>query len=48
MDNERHTVYVNNEPAVLTYKEYELLKLLMVNSGIVMTKRRNNGPCMGD
>ena len=38
MDNERHTVYVNNEPAVLTYKEYELLKLLMVNSGIVMTR----------
>ena len=38
MDNERHTVYVNNEPTVLTYKEYELLKLLMVNSGIVMTR----------
>lgn len=38
MDNERHTVYVNNEPATLTYKEYELLKLLMVNSGIVMTR----------
>jgi hypothetical protein len=38
MDNERYTVYVNNEPAVLTYKEYELLKLLMVNSGIVMTR----------
>lgn len=38
MDNERHTVYVNNEPAALTYKEYELLKLLMVNSGIVMTR----------
>lgn len=38
MDNERHTVYVNNEPASLTYKEYELLKLLMANSGIVMTR----------
>lgn len=38
MDNERHTVYVNNEPTVLTYKEYELLKLLMANSGIVMTR----------
>ncbi len=38
MDNERHIVYVNNEPASLTYKEYELLKLLMANSGIVMTR----------
>lgn len=38
MDNERHIVYVNDTPAVLTYKEYELLKLLMLNCGIVMTR----------
>ncbi len=38
MDNERHMVYVNDTPAVLTYKEYELLKLLMLNCGIVMTR----------
>ncbi len=38
MDNERHMVYVDETPAVLTYKEYELLKLLMSNTGIVMTR----------
>lgn len=38
LDNERHVVYVNDEPIELTFKEYELLKLLMLNSGIVMTR----------
>jgi two-component system alkaline phosphatase synthesis response regulator PhoP len=38
LDNERHMVYVEEEPIDLTYKEYELLKLLMTNSGIVMTR----------
>lgn len=35
LDRERHAVYVNDAPCELTYKEYELLKLLMVNAGIV-------------
>ncbi|MDD2959302.1 MAG: response regulator transcription factor [Lachnospiraceae bacterium] len=38
LDNERHMVYVHDEAIDLTYKEYELLKLLMVNTGIVMTR----------
>lgn len=38
MDNEKHTVYVDNEAVLLTFKEYELLKLLMANAGIVMTR----------
>lgn len=38
LDNERHMVYVNNQGVELTYKEYELLKLLMRNAGIVMTR----------
>lgn len=29
IDHERHVVTVNNEPVDLTYKEYELLRLLM-------------------
>ena len=38
LDNERHMVYVNDEAVELTFKEYELLKLLMANAGIVMTR----------
>lgn len=38
LDGERHAVFVNDEPVELTYKEYELLKLLMMNSGIVLTR----------
>lgn len=38
LDRERHTVAVNGEPVDLTYKEYELLKLLMSNAGIVTTR----------
>lgn len=38
IDNERHTVYVKNEPCELTFKEYELLKLLLINTGIVMSR----------
>jgi len=37
-DHERHVVTVNNEPVDLTYKEYELLRLLMGSQGIVMTR----------
>lgn len=35
LDEEKHRVTVNGENCELTYKEYELLKLLMINAGIV-------------
>lgn len=38
IDHERHVVTVKNEPVDLTYKEYELLRLLMGSQGIVMTR----------
>lgn len=38
LDRERHTVTVDCRPVELTYKEYELLKLLLTNTGIVTTR----------
>lgn len=38
LDMERHAVTVAGEVCELTYKEYELLKLLMMNAGIVSTR----------
>lgn len=38
LDREKHAVFVNDIPCELTYKEYELLKLLMVNAGIVTAR----------
>lgn len=38
LDMERHMVFVEDKPCELTYKEYELLKLLMKNAGIVTTR----------
>ncbi len=38
LDGEKHMVYVNDEPCDLTFKEYELLKLLIQNQGIVMSR----------
>lgn len=38
MDDEKRSVYVNDELIELTYKEYELLKLLLMNHGIVLTR----------
>lgn len=38
MNLERHQVMVSDEIVELTYKEYELLKLLMQNSGIVLSR----------
>ena len=38
LDREKHAVTVGNTPCELTYKEYELLKLLMSNAGIVTTR----------
>ncbi len=38
VDGEKRMAYVNDEPCELTYKEYELLKLLIQNQGIVMSR----------
>lgn len=38
LDREKHTVHVAGERCELTYKEYELLKLLMANAGAVTTR----------
>ncbi len=38
LDSEKHAVYVDNKPCELTYKEYELLKMLMLNAGIVTSR----------
>lgn len=38
MDRDRHSVTVKGNPCELTFKEYELLKLLMTNAGIVTTR----------
>ncbi len=38
LDGEKHMVYVQDEPCELTFKEYELLKLLIQNRGIVMSR----------
>lgn len=38
LDEKKHTVTVDDELCELTFKEYELLKLLMQNSGIVMRR----------
>lgn len=40
IDEERHIVYNNGEQVELTYKEYEILKLLIINKGIVLTRDR--------
>ena len=38
LDDERHLVMVKGENCELTFKEYELLKLLMANCGMVLTR----------
>ena len=38
LDEEKHKVIVSGENCELTYKEYELLKLLMMNAGIVTSR----------
>ena len=38
MDTRRHQVTVAGEPVALTLKEYELLKKLLVNSEVVLTR----------
>ena len=38
LDTERHTVKVDEELCELTFKEFELLKYLMINEGIVLSR----------
>ncbi len=38
MEDEKHTVTVEDQVCELTYKEYELLKLLLINAGIVTSR----------
>ena len=38
MNVEKHKVYVDDQEIELTFKEYELLKVLMKNAGNVMTR----------
>ncbi len=38
LDKEKHSVYVSGNLVELTYKEFELLQLLLVNAGIVTTR----------
>lgn len=38
LDDEKRMVYVKDEVCELTYKEFELLKLLMKNTGIVLQR----------
>ena len=38
LDIEKHAVDVDDEPIELTYKEYELLRLLLQNTGIVTSR----------
>ncbi len=38
IDNERHMVFIGERPIELTYKEYELLRYLMTNPDIVLSR----------
>ena len=38
LDNDKHSVFLGEKPCELTYKEFELLKYLMVNKGIVLSR----------
>lgn len=38
IDEAQHKVFVDNNEIELTFKEYEVLKLLILNNGIVMTR----------
>lgn len=38
LDDEKRMVYVNDKPCDLTYKEFELLKMLLQNVGIVLPR----------
>ena len=47
MDGERRIAYVKDAPIELTFKEYELLKYLISNQGIVLTREQIMGQVWG-
>jgi len=47
MDGERRIAYVKDAPMELTFKEYELLKYLIANQGIVLTREQIMGQVWG-
>jgi len=47
MDGERRTAFVKDIPVELTFKEYELLKFLIANQGIVLTREQIMGQVWG-
>ena len=47
MDGERRTAFVKDIPMELTFKEYELLKYLIANQGIVLTREQIMGHVWG-
>ncbi len=40
LDKEKHSVHVDGNMVELTYKEYELLRLLLSNAGVVTTREQ--------
>lgn len=38
IDNDKHAVFLQDKPCELTFKEFELLKYLMINKGIVLSR----------
>ena len=46
MDDAKHQVLVDGQETELTYKEYQLLKMLIQNSGIVL-QRTSINECPG-
>lgn len=38
IDNDKHAVFLQDGPCELTFKEFELLKYLMINKGIVLSR----------
>ncbi|WP_369282836.1 response regulator transcription factor [Oscillibacter sp. GMB15532] len=40
LDNERHTVTVDSEGVALTFLEFELLRYLLLNAGLVLSRDR--------
>lgn len=47
MDGERRQVFVKDVQVELTFKEYELLKYLIINQGIVLTREQIMGQVWG-
>ena len=40
LDDNKHSVTVDSEPCILTFKEYELLKYLLVNKGMALSREK--------